>query len=454
MKPGYLFGAFVGRTLDGRNYIADAVNNGARVIVAPTGTVLPDKMQHVQLILDDNPRRIFADIAAEFYGAQPDNVAAVTGTNGKTSVVHFVRQLWKGRRYKNSGIGTLTGSMTTPHAAALQAKISDLAAAGVTHLVMEASSHGLDQYRLDGAKIGAAGFTNLSHDHLDYHGGMDDYFASKKRLFTEVLQDGGVAVLNADDGRFDELVSAIKARDAGITIWSYGREGEAFKITGSKPMPHGKNLDLEIFGKSVSLHLPLVGGFQAMNALCALGLVMALAGDESVQDSDLSVLENLSGAPGRLQLVKGDVEDAKAAGAVYVDYAHTPDALSHVLRALRPHTAGRLVCVFGCGGNRDTEKRAVMGRIAGELADRVIVTDDNPRSEDPALIRQDILLACPAAEEIADRRMAICHGVAGLDTGDVLVIAGKGHEQGQVFAEETLPFDDVQEAKNAIEERA
>ena len=452
VKTGYLFAAFPGSKTDGRKFIDDALRNGASGILAETGTTLPHDADDILLITDDNPRRKFAILAAEFYGRQPETVMAVTGTNGKTSTVHFIKQLWKSEGIKAASIGTLgvrapgmvrSWSMTTPDTVALHAELADLAAVGVNHLAIEASSHGLHQYRLDGVKIAAAGFTNLSRDHLDYHADMDEYFESKLRLFSEVVKKGGAAVLNADVPEFEKL-KALCAK-SGLKVISYGHKGEDFKIVKSRPAPHGQDLTLKILGRDYEVTLPLVGDFQVMNALCALALV--ISEDESKARGYINALENLEGVPGRVQLVSGHPGDA----AVYIDYAHTPDALETVLKALRPHTRKNLVCLFGCGGDRDTGKRPMMGQIAAKFADRVIVTDDNPRTEDAAAIRKDILKTAKGAQEIAGRREAIKAAIHELKEGDVLVIAGKGHEQGQVFASHTEPFDDFEEAERAIE---
>ena len=453
VKDGYLFAAFPGSKTDGRKFIDDALRNGATAVLAQTGTKLPKGAEGVTLITDDNPRRAFSLLAAEFYGAQPATIVAVTGTNGKTSTAHFVKQLWKSQVLKAASMGTLgvrgagmvrSWSMTTPDPVSLHAEMADLAAVKITHLALEASSHGLHQYRLDGVKISAAAFTNLTRDHLDYHADMDEYFESKSRLFSEVMPRGSTAVLNADVPEFAALEKICKK--AGHKIISYGLKGTDLKIVKSEALPRGQNLLLEIFGKKHDIVLPLVGGFQVMNALCALGLV--LAEDRKQADAYTAALENLEGVPGRLQLVDGVYDDI----AVYVDYAHTPDALETVLKALRPHTKNKLVCLFGCGGDRDPGKRPMMGAIAARLADRVIVTDDNPRTENPAAIRASILEAATGAQDTPGRREAIRAAIASLKSGDVLVIAGKGHEQGQIFADRTEPFDDTTEAENAIKD--
>lgn len=456
VKRGYLFAALPGSKMDGRKFIEDAIQNGASAVLAPTGAMLPEGASGVELITDDNPRRKLALLAAEFYGAQPGFIAAVTGTNGKTSTVHFARDLWKLRGLKAASIGTLgvrmddavrSGSLTTPDPVSLQAELADLAAVKVTHLVMEASSIGLHQHRLDGVQLKAAAYTNLSWDHIDYHADMDNYFEAKARLFAEILDKSGTAVLNADTPEFAELKKLSEKR--GCDVISYGYAGEEIKIISAEPAPGGNQLKLEIFGKSHDVLFPIVGAFQTMNALCSLGIVIAEdPGNHEAINFYVQALSKLQGPPGRLQLVPGHAKGA----AVYVDYAHTPDALKNVLEALRPHTKGKLVCVFGCGGDRDRSKRPSMGELASKLADAVIITDDNPRSEKPEAIRKEILKSAPGAKEIGNRRDAIQEAVKNLSKGDVLVIVGKGHEQGQIFEDRTEPFDDVTEAAKAIKE--
>ena len=453
VQPGALFVALSGSKADGRKFIADAVTRGAAAVLtdAESAAALAQTVA-VPVIGDDNPRRRLALMAARLAGAQPANMAAVTGTNGKTSTAIFTKQIWAACGYRAAAIGTLgidgpdglvPGSMTTPDPVALHASLAALAKDGVDHAVMEASSHGLDQFRLDGVRIRAAAFTNLTQDHLDYHGSMAGYFAAKQRLFAEVLIPNGTAVLNADVPEFPALAET--CRTAGHTVIDFGSAAKALRLVSRHIRASGQTLDLEILGQRRTVELPLVGGFQAMNALAALGL--ALATDIGTDDA-LAALTKLSIVRGRLEKV---VELANGA-TVFVDYAHTPDGLDKVLTALRPHTAGRLVCVFGAGGDRDPTKRPKMGAIVAELADRAIVTDDNPRSEEPAAIRAAILAACPGGIEIGDRALAIETAMRALDAGDVLVIAGKGHEQGQTIKGVVHPFDDATVARRIAAE--
>ncbi|WP_068431876.1 UDP-N-acetylmuramoyl-L-alanyl-D-glutamate--2,6-diaminopimelate ligase [Magnetospirillum sp. XM-1] len=449
VRPGYLFAALVGTKADGRAHIPDAVKAGAAAILAQDGTQVELPPQ-VVLVTDPNPRRRFALMASTFHGAQPEVMTAVTGTNGKTSTAEFFRQIMARLGHASASIGTLginapgwdnEGGLTTPDPAGLHANLARLAGLGVTHACMEASSHGLDQHRLDGVRLVAAAFTNLTRDHLDYHADMDSYAEAKLRLFAEVLPESATAVINADSDLAPRLVELCVKR--GIAVLGYGRAANDLRLTAARPTPAGQDLELEIMGRPATVHLPLAGRFQADNALAALGLAIACGADAQAA---LNALEHLDGVPGRLQKVA-----ERANGApVYVDYAHTPDALETVLKALRPHAARRLVAVFGCGGDRDPGKRPLMGAIGCRLADAMIVTDDNPRSEEPALIRAAVRGACPAGIEIADRRDAIRTAVAGLQKGDVLVIAGKGHEQGQIVGASVLPFDDAEEAREAV----
>ena len=446
--PGYLFAAIPGSRYDGADFIDQAVVRGATAVLAPPGVAVPPR--GVALVTDARPRRRLALMAARFYGAQPGVVVAVTGTNGKTSVVEFVRQIWRhcGRRAASLGTLGVRGAgrdrplaHTTPEPVALHRVLAGLAREGVGYLAIEASSHGLDQCRLDGVRVRCAAFTNLSRDHLDYHQDADAYLAVKLSLFERVMEPGGTAVLNADAGMFPRAAAAAEAR--GHRILSYGREGRDIRLVDRSPGDDSQTIALDLFGRRHVVELPLVGDFQASNALCALGLALATGCDE---EPALAALGRLAGAPGRLERVARH----PLGGQIYVDYAHTPDALEHALRALRPHVRGRLVLVFGCGGDRDRGKRPVMGSIAARLADRVFVTDDNPRDEDPAAIRGEVLAACPEATEIADRAEAIGVAVSGLGPDDVLVIAGKGHEQGQIVGGRLRPFDDGEAARAAV----
>ena len=450
VRPGYLFAALPGARVDGRDYIQSAQDQGAVAVLAPVGTAEAFEVS-LPVIEDGNVRLRFAQMAANFYARQPEIIAAITGTNGKTSTASFLQQIWRQLGHKAATVGTLgvhgdgfdePGTLTTPDPVALHETLARLKDGGVEHLAMEASSHGLEQFRLDGVRVRAAGFTNLSRDHLDYHGTMQDYFDAKLRLFTDVVAADGWAVVNADCPEGQDVIA--QARKRGVNVMSFGRAGKDIRILERETHSDGQTLSLMVGERDARVRLPLAGKFQVENVLCALGLALALGAD---RDEALAALAHLDGVPGRLQRV-----GAVNGGAVYVDYAHTPDALENVLQALRPHTNGRLHVMFGCGGDRDAGKRPQMGAVAAKLADRVIVTDDNPRSEDAATIRSEILAACPGAVEIGDRHQAIREAVAAVGAGDVLVLAGKGHEQGQIVGDQVLPFDDVREATRAIEE--
>ena len=398
-------------------------------------------------------------MAARFFKRQPATVACVTGTNGKTSVVAFLRQIWANDRPAASAgtLGVEIGgfasgaapdlehaiNLTTPDPVDLHASLAELAGHGIDHLAMEASSHGLQQFRLDGVRVSAAAFTNLTRDHLDYHGGMDGYLAAKLRLFADIVVDGGAAVVNADALYCDAFEQAARAR--GLSVFTVGAAGTDIVLRGLDADGAGQVLDLEVLGSRRAVRLPLPGIFQAANALCALGLAVATGGDP-VAATD--ALERLNGVAGRLEHV-----GRHASGAdVYVDYAHTPDALRSALEAMRPHARGRLHVVFGCGGDRDPGKRPEMGAAAAAAADRVIVTDDNPRTEGPARIRLEAMAGCPDATEIGERAEAIAAAIDGLGGGDILVIAGKGHETGQIIGTETRPFDDAEVARRLLVE--
>jgi len=392
-------------------------------------------------------------MAATFAGLQPGTIAAVTGTNGKSSTVHFVRQIWATLGLSAASVGTLgivspgftrEAGLTTPDPVQLHADLATLAREGVTHLAIEASSHGLDQHRLDGLKLSAAAFTNLTHEHLDYHPTMAAYFAAKARLFEALLPAGGTAVVNADSDRAGPLAELCARR--GLRFWTYGAKGRELRLVRDEPTPHGQRLVVEVLGTRFEVELPLVGGFQASNALAALGLVVATGGDAA---RSVAALASLTGAPGRLQLVARH----RTGAPIYVDYAHKPEALETVLATLRPFAKGKLIVVFGCGGDRDRGKRPVMGEIATRLADLALITDDNPRSEDPTAIRAEIVRGIPAGranwvDVRSDRRAAIEQGMAALASADdLLLIAGKGHEAGQTIKGVTHPFDDAEVAR-------
>lgn len=447
---GTLFAALPGARADGRAFIPQALSQGAAAILAPADT--PEDAAPL-LVKSGDVRRAYALAARAFYGAQPKTCVAVTGTNGKTSVAAFCRQIWTKLGHHAASMGTLgvtagdevlTGpGLTSPDAADAARMLADLAARGVTHLALEASSHGLDQRRLDGVNLAAAGFTNLTQDHLDYHDGMDSYRDAKLRLFDTLLPRGRTAVLNADSDAYNAFAGA--GIMAGLGVMAVGERGRDLTLVGRKATPEGQRLTIETRDGRHEVLLPLAGAFQVENALVAAGLCVA-AGDAVEQV--IAALEDIKGAAGRLQRVG----TTASGGEAYVDYAHTPDGLKTVLEALRPHARGKLVVVFGAGGDRDRSKRALMGEIAGRLADVAVVTDDNPRSEEPGSIRAEVRRGCPDAREIGDRREAIRWAVGQLQTGDVLIVAGKGHEQGQIVGETVYPFDDATEVAEAIKD--
>ena len=453
VKPGFLFAALPGSQADGRAFAPKALEAGAAAILA--GGDVPGAAAPV--IVSPDPRRAYALAAANFWGAQPASCVAVTGTNGKTSVANFCRQIFARAGHASASMGTLgltvtrpdgtseqltPAGLTTPDAADVAELLAHIAAMGVSHFAMEASSHGVDQRRLDGVRLKAAGFLNLTQDHLDYHGTMEAYRAAKLRLFEALLPRGGTAVLNADSDAYPAFAAA--AVCAGQSIVSVGEAGQGIRLLERSLLPEGQRLSLDVCGLACTVRLPLAGGFQASNALVAAGLTLAVG---VKIDDVLAGLEALEGAAGRLQRIG----TGPHGGEAYVDYAHTPDGLETVLKALRPHAKGKLIVVFGAGGDRDRGKRPIMGEIAARLADVAIVTDDNPRSEDPAAIRAEVLKGAKGAKEIGDRRAAIRAGAALLADGDILVVAGKGHERGQKVGDAVLPFDDVVETAQALE---
>ncbi|KAA3452696.1 UDP-N-acetylmuramoyl-L-alanyl-D-glutamate--2,6-diaminopimelate ligase [Mesorhizobium sp. SARCC-RB16n] len=452
VNPGVVFFALAGTRADGASYAADAALRGAAAIVAGKGSALGDLP--VPVLAVDDPRLTLALSAARYFGKQPQTMVAVTGTSGKTSVAAFTRQIWEQAGYAAASIGTTGvvapgrneyGSLTTPDPVALHQLLRELADAGVTHASMEASSHGLDQRRLDGVKLAAGGFTNLGRDHMDYHPTVEDYHRAKLRLFDTLLPKGAPAIVFADDPWSEPTIKA--ARAAGLDVLTVGRHGDFLRLKRVEHERHRQRAEVEADGVIYEIDLPLAGDFQIANALVSAGLAISTGTPVA---KALAALEKLKGAPGRLDLV-----GTTASGApVYVDYAHKPDALENVLASVRPFTTGRVMVVFGCGGDRDRGKRPIMGEIATRLADVVIVTDDNPRSEVPETIRAAILAAAPRAIEIGDRRKAIHEAVGMLHAGDTLIVAGKGHEEGQTIGSETLHFSDHEEVRAALRERA
>lgn len=443
VAPGTVFGAFQGMRVNGEDFIAAAVASGAVAVVARPEA----RVEGAVHIADREPRAAFARLATAFYRPFPPMTVAVTGTNGKTSTVELTRQLWRAAGHPAASIGTLgvttndervTTGLTTPDIVTFLSNVAGLAREGVTHLAFEASSHGLSQYRTEGLPVRAAAFTNLSRDHLDYHADMAEYFTAKMRLFAEVLDPDGTAVVWADDPYAERVIDLARAR--GNRLFTVGEHGQTLRLLGREPTLLGQRLELEADGKAHKVTLPLIGAYQAANALTAAALVVATGGEWA------PTLANLA----RLTPVRGRLERAaisKAGAPVYVDYAHTADALEAAIAALRPHVAGRLIVVFGAGGDRDTGKREPMGEAAARHADVVIVTDDNPRSEDPAAIRAAVMKGAPGAREIGDRREAIAAAVAMAGQDDIVLVAGKGHETGQIVGELVLPFDDVAVAR-------
>ena len=443
VAPGTVFGAFRGTRFNGEDYVADAISAGAIAVVARPGVAAVGATQ----IAAEEPRREFARLAAKFFQPFPRTVIAVTGTNGKTSSVELCRQLWRMAGQPSASIGTLgvttadeqvvTG-LTTPDIVTFLSNMAGLERLGITHAAFEASSHGLAQFRTEGLPVHAAAFTNFSRDHLDYHETMESYFEAKMRLFSEVVEPDGSAVVWTDDAKSDDVIERCRSR--GLNTLTVGRRGEALKLVERATTPLGQKLVVEADGRRHELSLSLIGAYQAANALTAAGLVIATGGETK------ATLSNLA----RVHPVRGRLERAvitRSGAPIYVDYAHTPDAIQSAIEALRPHTEGRLIIVFGAGGDRDVGKRSEMGAVAERLADLVIVTDDNPRSEDPATIRNDILGGASQAIEVEGRRQAIEAAIAQAGPEDIILLAGKGHEQGQIVGDKVLPFDDVTVAR-------
>ena len=454
VAPGHLFAALPGSRVHGATFLASVLDQGATAILTDaTGARIAAPLlagRDVALVVAENPRAALACAAALWHGAQPATMVAVTGTNGKTSVASFARQIWVALGHAAVNLGT-TGvegaweaplAHTTPDPLTLHAALAAAARAGITHAAMEASSHGLDQHRLDGVHLRAAGFTNFTQDHLDYHQTFAAYFAAKMALFDRVLPDDGVAVVNIDDARGPEVAARAAAR--GLRVIRIGRSADAdLRLDAQRFDATGQDLRFSWNGRPYQLRLGLIGGFQAENVLVAAGLVIAAG---AAPGDVFAVLPRLTTVRGRMQMAAMRGHGA----AVFVDYAHTPDAVATALAALRPHVMGRLIAIIGAGGDRDRTKRPLMGQAAADHADTVIVTDDNPRSEDPAAIRAAVMLGCPDATEVPDRAEAILRGVDALGPGDALLICGKGHETGQIVGSTVYPFDDVEQASVAV----
>ena len=436
---GSVFGAFKGAVFDGEDFISQAVDRGAVAVVARPEAVV----ERVPHLADAVPRRLFAELAAKFYAPYPETVVAVTGTNGKTSTVEMTRQIWRMSGHRSASIGTLgvttsddqvkTG-LTTPDIVTFLHNMAGLKRMGVSHVAYEASSHGLDQYRAEGVPLAAAAFTNFSRDHLDYHQTMEAYFEAKMRLFDELLPPGKPAVIWTDEPKSEAVME--RARRRGHELMTVGRAGETIRLVEQKPSPLGQTLMLEHGGKPLRLALPLIGAYQASNVLTAAALVLATGGEWNATFSALQRVAPVRGRLERAVISRGGVP-------VYIDYAHTPDALEAAIAALRPHVEGRLITVFGAGGDRDQGKRPEMGAVAIRMSDVVIVTDDNPRSEDAAAIRSAIMAGAPGATEVPGRREAIAEAIRIAEAGDIVLVAGKGHETGQIIGDRVLPFDDA-----------
>ena len=451
VEPGFLFAALPGENVDGRDFILHAARSGAVAVLTADNVLLEiDNTIQASFILDTNPRKRYAELVGKFYKPQPKHVVAVTGTNGKSSVAEFTRQIWQICELPSASIGTLGlvtpwkiegGHLTTPDPIDLHKTLLQLTKGGIEHVVLEASSHGLSQFRVDGIDLEVAAFTNLSREHLDYHKTMEKYFKEKCRLFTEVLNPEGVAVINSDDKMAVRLSEILNERN--IRCMDFGTNANDLILKNTQILPYGQKLSLSVFGREFDVILSLIGSFQSMNVLCALAIVIASGVDP---EKAIRTMPKLNGVKGRMELAASTSDGSR----IFVDYAHTPDAIKNVLNSLRLHTSKKLKIVFGCGGNRDHGKRQQMGKIASELADEVIITDDNPRFENAANIRTQIKSASPGAIEIADRMEAITAAIKSLSSGDILIIAGKGHEKGQIINGTELPFDDVEAVKTAV----
>ncbi|QGX97933.1 UDP-N-acetylmuramoyl-L-alanyl-D-glutamate--2,6-diaminopimelate ligase [Roseovarius faecimaris] len=454
VKPGYLFAALPGTRVHGGEFIQYALRMGAAAVLTDAQGAEIARAElaasEAALVIAEDPRQTLAYAAALWFGAQPETMVAVTGTNGKTSVASFTRQIWAALGFDAVNLGT-TGvegawsaplKHTTPEPITLHRTLAEAEAHGITHAAMEASSHGLEQRRLDGVRLAAAGFTNFTQDHLDYHATFEEYFAAKAGLFARVLPEDGVAVINMDDPRGPDMAEI--ALDRGQEVIRVGSApGNDLQILAQRFEATGQELRFDWHGRVQQLRLGLIGGFQAENLMIAAGLVIASGADP---DRVFETLPQMTTVRGRMQLAATRENGA----AVFVDYAHTPDAVATALKALRPHVMGRLVAIVGAGGDRDPTKRPLMGQAAADHADVVIVTDDNPRSEDPAAIRAAVMQGCPEATEVGDRAEAILRGVDALGPGDALLISGKGHETGQIVGDDVLPFDDTEQASVAV----
>jgi len=458
VKDGSLFFALTGVALDGSKFVEDALQKGAYAVVTRYNSGISEELKNEHIIIEHkNPRRAYSQACFNFFGKkQPENLVAITGTNGKTSIANFARQIWEQLGFESASIGTIGvvtkdtyvyGERTTPDSKELYKTIAELTDKGITHLAIEASSHGIIQNRLDDLFIKGAGWTNLTPEHLDYHDDMKSYYHAKARLLSEVLPAGETAVLNAEMEEFVGLRDI--ATHKGQTVIDYGNNANNIKIVSTKPLASGQEIEFDFYGKKYVVDVNLVGDFQASNLACAIGLVLATNQElKETPEKIMNVLPKIQGVDGRMELV-----GKKSNGAnIYIDYAHSPDGVEKMLKAIRPHVHenGRLICVFGCGGDRDKTKRPVMGKLVEDLADVGIVADDNPRTEDPATIREEVMVGCPSAINVGNRSKAIKEAIEMLEANDLLIIAGKGHETGQTIGTEVIPFSDKEEVQKSI----